>query len=76
MEGTMWGDQALDSTEAAEYCGISRQNWWQNYKGWKVPHVHVGGRPCFLKGDLDKWLEERNRRLSKTHPYLFNRGAA
>jgi hypothetical protein len=37
MEGTIWGDQALDSTEAATYLGITRQNLWQNYKDWKVP---------------------------------------
>ena len=62
MEGTIWGDDALDSSEAAAYCGKSRQHWWQKYKEWGVPHVRVGGRPCFLKPDLDKWMAERKRK--------------
>lgn len=62
MEGTIWGDDALDHTEAAAYCGFARQTWYQNFKEWKVPHVRVGGRACFLKPDLDKWIAERKRK--------------
>jgi predicted DNA-binding transcriptional regulator AlpA len=72
MEGTIWGDDAMDATEAAAYCGYARQTWWQSYKEWKVPYVTVGGRSCFLKPDLDKWMAGRKRR---ENPH-YHRGSA
>lgn len=61
MENTIWGDDALDSLEAAAYLGIYRQSLWQHYKGWGIPSYRVGGQTVFLKPDLDKWMAERKR---------------
>lgn len=55
MQGTPWGDDALDTLEAAEYLGLARSTIWQRYKEWNIPHIRVGGSLVFLKPELDKW---------------------
>ena len=57
MEGTIWGDDAMDSSEAAAYCGMPG-NLVAEVQGMEGATRRVGGRPCFLKPDLDKWMAE------------------
>lgn len=64
MEGTIWGDDALDTMEASAYLGIARSSLWQRYKEWGIPAQRVGGNTVFLKPDLDKYLAERKRRAA------------
>lgn len=62
IEGTIWGDDALDTREAAELCNMGYQYFTQRYKEWKVPHHRIAGRPVFVKPDLEKWVAGRVRR--------------
>lgn len=61
-ETTPWG-QCLTVTEASEYCKYSQLTFRCMYEHeWKVPFIRVGGKPLFIKEELDKWLAGRPER--------------
>ena len=68
MEGTIWGDDALDTMEASAYLGyrpIFTVAALQGMEG--IPAQRVGGNTVFLKPDLDKWMAERKRRSDPSY---------
>jgi len=53
--------QLLDSTEAAEFLGISKNTLYEWTSQRKLPYVKVGGLLKFKRTDLERWLDKRTQ---------------
>jgi len=57
--------QLLDTKEAAEYLGISRNTLYEWVIQNKVPFIKVGRLVKFRKEDLEEWLKKRTQEEKK-----------
>jgi len=53
--------QLLDSKEAAEFLGISKNTLYEWTSQKKIPYVKVGALLKFKRTDLERWLEKRTQ---------------
>jgi excisionase family DNA binding protein len=51
--------QLLDTAEASQLLGISRNTLYEWIVQRKIPYIKVGRLVKFRKEDLQKWLEKR-----------------
>jgi excisionase family DNA binding protein len=57
--------QLLDTNEAAEYLGISRNTLYEWTIQKKIPYIKVGRLVKFRKEDLESWLKQRTQEEKK-----------
>lgn len=48
---------ALDSNDAAQYCGISREKLDRERRAGHICPRFIGSKPVYLLGELDRYLE-------------------
>ena len=53
--------QLMDTKEASEFLGISKNTLYEWVIQNKVPYIKVGRLVKFRKGDLEEWLKKRTR---------------
>jgi excisionase family DNA binding protein len=53
--------QLMDTNEASEFLGISKNTLYEWVVQNKVPYIKVGRLVKFRKGDLEEWLKKRTR---------------
>ena len=51
----------MDTKEASEFLGISKNTLYEWVVQNKVPYIKVGRLVKFKKGDLEDWLKKRTR---------------
>ena len=57
--------QLLDTKEAAEYLGISKNTLYEWIIQGKVPYIKVGRLVKFRKEDIEAWLKRRTQEEKK-----------
>ncbi|MBW2312482.1 MAG: helix-turn-helix domain-containing protein [Deltaproteobacteria bacterium] len=53
--------QLMDSTETAEFLGISKNTLYEWTSQKRVPYIKVGGLLKFKRADLEEWLKKRTQ---------------
>jgi len=59
MSGTIFGEEALNMAEAAEYCGYAVSTFNAEFKRWGLEPTKAGGRNYWFKDQLDKFKAGR-----------------
>ena len=62
--------QLLDTSEAAEYLGISKNTLYEWILQRKIPHVKVGRLVKFREVELKAWLDKRSQEVQKEGDFL------
>lgn len=57
--------QLLDTTEASQFLGISKNTLYEWVVQKKIPHVKVGRLVKFVKVDLEAWIKKRTQEERK-----------
>ena len=57
----------MDTKEASEFLGISKNTLYEWVVQNKVPYIKVGRLVKFRKGDLEEWLKKRTRDERKNY---------
>jgi len=57
--------QLLDTKEAAEFLGISKNTLYEWIIQRKIPHIKVGRLVKFRREDLEAWLKKRTQEERK-----------